>query len=91
MKEKIQDSLKGILSDLYGNSDFNIDQYVINIQENKEKEHGDLASNIALILAKPLKKQPKEIANEVVEQFIVDKDIITVSYTHLTLPTILLV
>ena len=75
MKEKIQDSLKGILSDLYDNSDFNIDQYVINIQENKEKEHGDLASNIALILAKPLKKQPKEIANEVVEQFIVDKDI----------------
>ena len=75
MKEKIQDSLKGILSGLYSNSDFDIDQYVINIQENNDKEHGDLASNIALILAKPLKKQPKEIANEVVEQFIVDKDI----------------
>ena len=78
MKEKIQDSLKGILSDLYSNSDFDIDQCVINIQENKDKEHGDLASNIALILAKPLKKQPKEIANEVIEQFIVDKDIIKV-------------
>ena len=41
MKEKIQDSLKGILSDLYDNSDFNIDQYVINIQENKMTAKND--------------------------------------------------
>ena len=78
MKEKIQHSLKGILSNLYGSSDIDIDQYEINLQDNKDKEHGDLASNIALILAKPLKKNPKEIANEVIQQFDIDEDVLKV-------------
>ena len=51
MKEKIQENLKGILGDLYNSADFDIKEFDINIQENKEKEHGDLASNIALVLA----------------------------------------
>ncbi len=78
MKEKIQQSLKGILSNLYGSSDIDLDQYEINLQDNKDKEHGDLASNIALILANPLKKNPKDIANEVIQQFVIDEDVLKV-------------
>ena len=78
MKEKIQESLVKLLGDLYNNDEFNIDDYVINIQDNKEKEHGDLASNIALILAKPLKRAPKEIASEIKDNFLTDEEIIKV-------------
>ena len=78
MKEKIQESLLKVLGDLYNNDEFNIDDYVINIQDNKEKEHGDLASNIALILAKPLKRAPKEIASEIKDNFLTDEEIIKV-------------
>ena len=57
MIEKIQSNLVRILEDLYGDSHLNIDELKINLQENNDKKHGDLASNIALILAKPLKKK----------------------------------
>ena len=78
MKDKIQKSLKGILSNLYNSPEININQYEVNIQDNKDKEHGDLASNIALILAKPLKRNPLDIANEIIQQFNLDEDILKV-------------
>ncbi len=78
MKDKIQKSLKGILSNLYKSPEINLNQYEVNIQENKDKEHGDLASNIALILAKPLERNPLEIANEIIQQFNLDEDILKV-------------
>lgn len=37
------------------------------IETPKEKSHGDLASNISLVLAKDLKKPPIEIANKLLE------------------------
>ena len=49
------------------------DEFEISIQDNKENQYGDLASNIALVLAKPLKKNPKEIAEEIKGKFITDK------------------
>ena len=78
MKDKIQESLQRITADLYNTSEFNIHDFVINIQDNKEKQYGDLASNIALILAKPLKRNPLELANEIREKFIIDDEIIKV-------------
>ena len=78
MKDKIQKSLKGILSNLYNSPEIDINQYEVNIQDNKDKEHGDLASNIALILAKPLKRNPLDIANEIIQQFNLDEDILKV-------------
>ena len=65
MKEKIKESLRSIIIDLYGSSEFIHDEFEINIQDNKEKEYGDLASNVALVLAKPLKRKPREIAEEI--------------------------
>ena len=78
MKDKIQKSLKGVLSNLYDSPEVDINQYEVNIQDNKDKEHGDLASNIALILAKPLKRNPLDIANEIIQQFNLDEDILKV-------------
>ena len=75
MIEKIQSNLVRILEDLYGDSHLNIDELKINLQENNDKKHGDLASNIALILAKHLKKNPQEIANSIRDSFITDEEI----------------
>ena len=78
MKEKIQEILKGIVDSLYGSFEIDTENLLFNIQENKDKAHGDLASNIALVLAKPLNKNPKEIANEIKEEFITNKEIVKV-------------
>ena len=78
MKEKIKESLRSIIIDLYGSSESIHDEFEISIQDNKEKQYGDLASNIALVLAKPLKRNPKEIAEEIKGKFITDKEIVKV-------------
>ena len=78
MKEKIKESLYSIIIDLYGSSEFIHDEFEISIQDNKEKEYGDLASNVALVLAKPLKRSPREIAEEIKVKFITDKEIVKV-------------
>lgn len=77
MKEKIQENLVKILDDLYG-KELIIDELPVTLQENSDKKHGDLASNIALILAKPLKTNPQIIANAIKDAFINDEDLIKV-------------
>ena len=77
MKEKIQENLVKILDDLYG-KELIIDGLPVTLQENSDKKHGDLASNIALILAKPLKTNPQIIANAIKDAFINDEDLIKV-------------
>ena len=37
-----------------------------------------MATNIAMVLAKPLKKNPKEIAEEIKQNFVLDEKIIKV-------------
>ena len=78
MKEKIKESLRSIIIDLYGSSESIHDEFEISIQDNKENQYGDLASNVALVLAKPLKRNPKEIAEEIKGKFITDKEIVKV-------------
>ena len=75
MKEKIKESLRSIIIDLYGISESIHDEFEISIQDNKENQYGDLASNVALVLAKPLKRNPKEIAEEIKGKFITDKEL----------------
>ena len=78
MIERIQENLLKILGDLYRDSGLEVEKLSINLQENNDKKHGDLASNIALILAKPLKRNPKEIANSIKDAFVTDEEIIRV-------------
>ena len=78
MKDNIKKTLSEILEDLYSQIEPEIKNLKISIQDNKEKEHGDLATNIAMVLAKPLKKNPKEIAEEIKQNFVLDEKIIKI-------------
>ena len=78
MKDNIKKTLSQILEDLYPQIEPEVKNLKISIQENKEKEHGDLATNIAMVLAKPLKKNPKEIAEEIKQNFVLDEKIIKI-------------
>ena len=78
MKDNIKKTLSEILEDLYSQIEPEVKNLKISIQDNKEKEHGDLATNIAMVLAKPLKKNPKEIAEEIKQNFVLDEKIIKI-------------
>ena len=78
MKDNIKKTLSEILEDLYSQVEPEVKNLKISIQDNKEKEHGDLATNIAMVLAKPLKKNPKEIAEEIKQNFVLDEKIIKI-------------
>ena len=38
------------------------------LERTKQKDHGDFASNVALVLAKPLGSKPRDLAQAVLEQ-----------------------
>ena len=78
MKDNIKKTLSQILEDLYSQIEPEVKNLKISIQDNKEKEHGDMATNIAMVLAKPLKKNPKEIAEEIKQNFVLDEKIIKI-------------
>lgn len=44
----------------------------INLERSKDKAHGDFACNIAMVLAKPAKMNPRQIATLIVEQLAED-------------------
>ena len=59
--------------------EISIEKEDIKIEYTRDLIHGDFASNIAMLLAKKNKCNPRELANKISEN--------PVSYTHLTLPT----
>ena len=64
-EKKILNQLKLIVEGLIKKSDVGDIKYKIRLQENKDKEHGDYASNIAMILAKDLSENPKNLAKQI--------------------------
>src|SRR5574344_1603234 len=58
LQEKLAEALTKLGVDFSSNE--------IEIQQSKEKSHGDFASNIALKLASKLKKNPRDIANLII-------------------------
>ena len=60
MKHKIIEEIKKSIKSKYNISD----NTKISIEKPKNKEHGDISTNIALILAKKVKKNPLEICDE---------------------------
>ncbi|MEI6190971.1 MAG: arginine--tRNA ligase [bacterium] len=65
IKGQITDLIKKALVDL-GVSEKDIP--VFTLEHPDEMSHGDFATNIALMLAKPLKKNPKELADKICEK-----------------------
>ena len=69
MQQNIINQLKLIVDEIIKESDVSDINYKIRLQENKDKEHGDYASNIAMILAKDLSDSPKNLAEQRSKKF----------------------
>lgn len=65
MLKNANEKIYSILDDLA--LELGVNEVNFLIETPKEKSHGDLASNISLVLAKNLKKPPMEIANKLLE------------------------
>jgi len=73
MKNKFKKDIITILNNLqYPKID-------VNVQTPKQLEHGDLTTNIAMVLAKKAKKSPQEIANEIIKKLEILDDYKSVS------------
>ena len=69
LKKEIQKILKTALEDLKKERVLVFDKLEnVQVEYPREKEHGDYATNIALILAKKTEKDPMKIANLIVNQ-----------------------
>ncbi len=62
MKNKLKINIIKILEEL------NYPLVDINVQTPKQLEHGDLTTNVAMVLANKLKKNPQEIAKEIIKK-----------------------
>ncbi|HJL95506.1 MAG TPA: arginine--tRNA ligase, partial [SAR86 cluster bacterium] len=78
MQQQIIEKIKKILTDLYSESGIDLNEKEIRLQENKNKEHGDYASNIAMVIAKDLSEDPKIVAKRISNNFPIDDQIIKV-------------
>ena len=78
MQQKIINQLTLIVDGLIKSSDVSDVNYKIRLQENKDKEHGDYASNIAMILAKDLSDSPKNLAEQISKKFPLDDEVLKV-------------
>ena len=69
MIRHIKELLDNAIIDLKRDQAFTLEKDIeIQIERTRNKSHGDYASNIALMLAKPLGKNPREIAQQIIDQ-----------------------
>lgn len=71
MEKYLQDAIKPVLIQL-GLTEDQIPE--IKIESPRDPSHGDAATNIAMLLAKPLRKNPRQIAEELVSDLKLDKN-----------------
>lgn len=65
----IQELIENALEHLQAKGEFELEQTpTINIERTRSKEHGDYASNVAMILAKPLRAKPRDIAEKIIAE-----------------------
>jgi len=67
MKQQIESLLLRALQQLEASGELPAIPAFIQIDPSKDKQHGDFASNIALILAKPAQKKPREVAERLIQ------------------------
>ena len=83
---KIEVSLKEVLRqaiiDLEYVEDYALDQIVIEIP--KDKAHGDYSSNIAMQLTKVLRRNPREIASQIIDA--IDNDAGNIDHVEIAGP-----
>ncbi|MCB1582765.1 MAG: arginine--tRNA ligase [Xanthomonadales bacterium] len=65
----IQELIENALEHLQAKGEFElVDKPAITIERTRDKKHGDYASNVALTLAKPLKSNPRAIAEKIIDE-----------------------
>ena len=67
MKQHIENLIQSALKKLQGEGEWRTADVLIEVNLTKDKKHGDYASNIALVLAKEVKKKPLEIAESIIK------------------------
>ena len=68
MKQLIENLIKNSISSLDKDGSVNPNLVAnIRVDRTKDRAHGDFATNIAMILAKPLNKNPRQIAEDIID------------------------
>ena len=66
LKQQLEQILQQAIQQLIDNNSLPVSMPVIKIDRCKDKLHGDFAANVAMLLAKPAKRNPREIAQLIV-------------------------
>jgi arginyl-tRNA synthetase len=66
-KAHIEQLIQSALNELKNSGALTVDFPAIQIDGTKDKQHGDYASNIAMLLAKPAQRKPRELAEMIVK------------------------
>ena len=72
MREQVRDALVSVLEQ-HGQYE---EDYVLELEQPRDPSHGDLTTNVALILAGKLKRKPRELAGEIAAQLDLDRAIV---------------
>jgi arginyl-tRNA synthetase len=67
MKQHIEELIQTALKQLQSDGKLNAPLPVIQIDAAKDKQHGDFASNVALLLAKPMQSKPRDVATLILQ------------------------
>jgi arginyl-tRNA synthetase len=67
MKQHIEQLIKTALAELHSSGELTVESPAIQIENTKDKLHGDFACNIALMLAKAAKQKPRDVADLIVK------------------------
>lgn len=76
LKQRLTDALTAALGRLYTDGFLEGEAPAIQLTPPKQESHGDFACNVALALAKPAKRNPRDIATRIVEQLGTDDDLL---------------
>ena len=67
MKQKIEELILQAVGTLKAEGIFSLDiMPTITIERTRDAQHGDFASNLALVLAKPAKTNPRQLAEKII-------------------------
>ena len=67
MKAHLTELLAQAAKSLAQNSDFDATNLSIHLERPKNKDHGDFSTNLAMLLAKPLRQNPRAIAESLIQ------------------------
>ena len=80
MKEFVKEKVKKAIKEIYGSLEEVVEKATF--EKPKKKEYGDYATNVAFLLAKILKKNPKQIGEEIKENLISSKEFETIEVVN---------